>query len=162
MGRSANYSRESCAVAACLDVIGEPWTLLIIRDALSGKTRFEQWQDGLGLARNVLAARLKSLTAAGVFEARQYCARPPRYEYLLTPKGEALRPLVVHMMHWGTQHVYGEIKPGGEYVHTACGHTLTPQTRCLHCQAAVEAGDVRYQVTGKATTLRDLLKSRGE
>ena len=149
-------------MAACLDVIGEPWTLLIIRDALAGKTRFEQWQDGLGLARNVLAARLKSLTAAGVFEARQYCARPPRFEYLLTEKGEALRPLVLHMMHWGTRHVYGEVKPGGEYVHATCGHTLTPETRCLHCQAPVEAGDVRYRATGKATTLRDLLKSREE
>ena len=160
MGRSANYSRESCAVAACLDVVGEPWTLLIIRDAMGGKTRFEQWQDSLGLARNVLAARLKSLTAAGVFEARQYCARPPRYEYVLTEKGEALYPLVLHMMHWGTRHVYGEIKPGTEYVHASCGHTLTPQTRCLHCGEAVGPGDVRYRETGKAPTLRDLLKAK--
>lgn len=162
MGRSANYSRESCAVAACLDVVGEPWTMLIIRDALAGKTRFEQWQEGLGLARNVLAARLKSLTAAGVFEARQYCARPPRYEYLLTEKGEALRPLVLHMMHWGTRHVYGEVKPGTEYVHTACGHTLTPETHCGHCHRPVEAADILYRETGKAPTLRDLLKIREE
>ena len=161
MGRSANYSRESCAVAACLDIIGEPWTLLIIRDALSGKTRFEQWQEGLGLARNVLAARLKSLTAAGVFEARQYCARPPRYEYLLTEKGEALRPLVLHMMDWGTRHVYGEVNPGGAYVHTRCGHTLMPQTHCVHCQGAVEADEVRYQASGKPTSLFELHKSRG-
>ncbi len=156
MGRSANYSRESCAVAACLDVVGEPWTLLIIRDALSGKTRFEQWQDGLGLARNVLAARLKSLTAAGVFAARQYCARPPRYEYLLTPKGEALRPLVVHMMHWGKHYVYGEVDPGGEYIHTRCGQTLVPETWCASCNGPVAAGDIRYRETGKATTLREL------
>ena len=139
MGRSANYSgtssRRGCVPGRhrrAVDSIDQR-----PRRALAGKTRFEQWQDGLGLARNVLAARLKSLTADGVFEARQYCVRPPRFEYLLTGKGEALRPLVLHMMHWGTQHVYGEVKPGGEYVHTACGHTLTPQTRCLHCQAAV-------------------------
>jgi len=162
MGRSANYSRESCAVAACLDVIGEPWTMLIIRDAFTGTTRFEQWQDGLGLARNVLAARLKSLTAAGVFEARLYCARPKRYEYVLTEKGEALRPLILHMMHWGTRHVYGEVKPGGEYVHTRCGHCLTPGTYCLHCDAPVKAGDVTYRETGKAPTLRELLKEKVE
>ncbi len=158
MGRSANYSRESCAVAACLDVIGEPWTLLIIRDAFGGVTRFEQWQERLGLARNVLASRLKSLTAEGVFEARQYCARPPRYEYVLTEKGEALRPLILHMMDWGTRHVYGEVNPGGEYVHTHCGHTLTPATYCEHCNTPVK-GDFTYRETGKGTPLRELERS---
>ena len=162
MGRSANYSRESCAVAACLDVIGEPWTLLIIRDAFSGTTRFEQWQDSLGLARNVLAARLRSLTADGVFEARQYCVRPPRFEYLLTPKGEELRPLIIHMMDWGTRHVYGELKPGGEYLHTRCGHTLTPATYCVHCSTPVKPGEFTYRDTGKGATLRDLESHRPE
>jgi DNA-binding HxlR family transcriptional regulator len=160
MGRSANYSRESCAVAACLDVIGEPWTLLIIRDAFAGTTRFEQWQERLGLARNVLAARLKSLTAAGVFEARLYCPRPKRYAYVLTEKGEELRPLILHMMHWGTRHVYGEVKPGGEYVHTRCGHSLTPATYCVHCNTPVRADDFTYRETGKAPTLRELLKDK--
>ncbi len=161
MGRSANYSRESCAVAACLDIIGEPWTLLIIRDAFGGVTRFEQWQDRLGLARNVLAARLKSLTAAGVLEARLYCARPKRYEYLLTEKGDALRPLIIHMMHWGTQHVYGAARPAGEYVHKGCGHTLTPATHCVHCNTAVGAGDFTYRETGPGLTLRELEKVKG-
>jgi hypothetical protein len=58
--------------------------------------------------------------------------------------------------------VYGEIKPGGEYVHTACGHTLTPQTHCAHCLGPVGASDIRYRETGKAPTLRDLLKTRRE
>jgi len=159
MGRSANYSRESCAVAACLDVVGEPWTLLIIRDAFAGTTRFEQWQDSLGLARNVLAARLKSLTAAGVFEARQYCIRPPRFEYLLTQKGRALHPLVLHMMDWGTRFVYGAARPGGEYVHTSCGRTLRPVTYCAHCNSPVDAEDVGYRDIGKGATLAELEKA---
>ncbi len=145
-------------MAACLDVIGEPWTLLIIRDAFGGTTRFEQWQDRLGLARNVLASRLKSLTAAGVFEARQYCVRPPRFEYLLTLKGEALRPLILNMMHWGTRHVYGQVNPGGEYIHTSCGHTLAPATYCSHCDTPVD-GNFAYRETGKGTPLRELEKA---
>ncbi len=158
MGRSANYSRENCAVAACLDVVGEPWTLLIIRDAFAGTTRFEQWQEGLGLARNVLAARLKSLTAQGVFEMRLYCARPRRYEYILTDKGMELRPLIMHMMHWGARHVYGETKPGSEYVHISCGHSLTPGTYCVHCNGPVENGDFSLRTNEEAPTLKDIAK----
>ena len=71
MGRTADYSRQSCSIAATLEVIGDPWTLLVIRDAFNGVRRFEQWQERLGVARNVLAARLKTLVAHGVMEARR-------------------------------------------------------------------------------------------
>ncbi len=107
MGRSANYTKQQCAVAATLDVIGKPWTLLIIRDAFRGVTRFDQWQESLGLARNVLALRLRSLVKQGIFETRLYCTRPNRYEYLLTPKGEELRPIIDHMQVWGERHLSG-------------------------------------------------------
>ena len=76
MGRTADYSRQSCSIAATLEVIGDPWTLLVIRDAFNGVSRFEQWQDRLGVARNVLAARLKSLVQHGVLEPRLYSERP--------------------------------------------------------------------------------------
>ena len=85
MGRTADYSRQSCSIAATLEVIGDPWTLLVIRDAFHGVSRFEQWQERLGVARNVLAARLKSLVQHGVLEPRLYSERPPRNEYVLFP-----------------------------------------------------------------------------
>ena len=87
MGRTADYTNERCSVAATLEVVGDPWTLLILRDAFAGVKRFEQWQERLGVARNVLAARLKTLVAHGVMETRRYSERPPRHEYWLTEKG---------------------------------------------------------------------------
>jgi DNA-binding HxlR family transcriptional regulator len=91
MGRTADYTRERCAIAATMEIVGDPWTLLILRDAFRGVKRFEQFQERLGVARNVLAARLKSLVAHGVMEPRRYSERPPRQEYVLTAKGVALR-----------------------------------------------------------------------
>lgn len=111
MGRSADYSRQDCAIAATLSVVGEPWTLLIIRDAFKGIARFEQWQDSLGMARNVLAARLKHLVASGIFETKLYCERPKRYEYLLTDKGRELLPLLMKLTDWGRQHVCNDREP---------------------------------------------------
>ena len=95
MGRTADYSRQSCSIAATLEVIGDPWTLLVIRDAFNGVSRFEQWQENLGVARNVLASRLKSLVQHGVLEPRLYSERPPRNEYVLTAKGKDLYGVLV-------------------------------------------------------------------
>ncbi len=158
MGRSADYSKQRCAVAATLDIIGEPWTLLIIRDAFGGTARFEQWQDRLGLARNVLAARLKSLVKQGIFEQRLYCERPKRYEYVLTEKGEELRPLIVHMADWGTRHIYNGETPALTLVHKPCGHSLTTQMHCPHCAQAVQTAEVERQYNTPAKSLAELLR----
>jgi DNA-binding HxlR family transcriptional regulator len=159
MGRSADYSKQRCAVAATLDIIGEPWTLLIIRDAFGGTARFEQWQDKLGLARNVLAARLKSLVRQGIFEQRLYCERPKRYEYLLTDKGQELRPLIVHMVDWGTRHVYGGETPNLTMVHKPCGHSLTTIMHCAHCAQAVDHAEIQRRQNVDAKSLAELLKA---
>ncbi len=158
MGRSADYSKQRCAVAATLDIIGEPWTLLIIRDAFGGTARFEQWQDRLGLARNVLAARLKSLVKQGILEQSLYCERPKRYEYLLTEKGQELRPLIVHMNDWGTRHVYGEETPSMTITHKPCGHALITQMHCAHCAQAVEHAEIARRFNTPAKSLAELLK----
>jgi DNA-binding HxlR family transcriptional regulator len=156
MGRSADYSRQRCTVAASLDIIGEPWTLLIIRDAFRGISRFEQWQDNLGLARNVLAARLKHLVAHGVFEQRLYCERPQRYEYLLTQKGRELRPLMLHMADWGAKYIYTNETPSVELVHNACGHVIEPVTHCAHCNGTVSPDDVQLRRNPDARSLGEI------
>lgn len=158
MGRSADYTKQRCAIAASLHIIGEPWTLLILRDAFRGLTRFEQWQDSLGMARNVLAARLKSLVAHGIFEQRVYCDRPRRHEYVLTVKGHELRPVIVHLADWGTRHIYGGDRPMVEMVHEGCGHTLSPVTHCAQCQGRVSIGDVIVRQNPTARSLAELFK----
>ena len=161
MGRSADYTRQNCAIAATLDIVGEPWTLLIIRDAFKGIARFEQWQLSLGMARNVLAARLKHLVAHGIFEARLYCDRPRRHEYVLTDKGHELRPVILHMMDWGKRNVYGEHGPSTDLIHT-CGHELVPQTRCTHCQATLARGDLTVRHNPDAPSIAQLYERTPE
>lgn len=161
MGRSADYSKQKCAIAATLDIVGEPWTLLILRDSLRGLSRFEQWQDSLGLARNVLAARLKSLIKNGIFEARVYCERPRRHEYLMTEKGYELRPIILHMMDWGERHVYGEQQAETELVHI-CGQRFKPVVHCAHCDAAVKLGDMTVVYNEESPTVGDIQSLRLE
>jgi DNA-binding HxlR family transcriptional regulator len=142
MGRTADYTNERCAIAATLEVVGDPWTLLILRDAFQGVKRFEQWQERLGVARNVLAARLKSLVANGVLEPRRYSERPPRQEYVLTPKGRALSPVLLTMAEWGDQHVYGLGKGPVHFVHKTCGCDFHPKLACEACGEIVDGRDL--------------------
>jgi DNA-binding HxlR family transcriptional regulator len=144
MGRTADYSNESCTVAAALSVVGDPWTLLILRDAFGGSTRFEQWQSKLGVARNVLAARLKSLVAHGVLTTRLYSEHPPRREYTLTHKGRDLLPVLLTLHAWGERHVYGHDCAPREFIHS-CGARLEPRLTCAACEAAVTGRDLRVE-----------------
>ena len=93
--RRTSYEQMNCSIASALDVVGEPWTLLIVRDAFYGVRRFDDFQENLGIARNVLTARLKKLVEAGVFRKTAYRQRPLRHEYRLTDKGSALFTVIV-------------------------------------------------------------------
>ena len=150
MGRTADYSRQICSVAATLEVVGDPWALLILRDAFADVRRFEQWQERLGVARNVLAARLKSLVGHGVLKKRLYNQHPPRHEYALTDKGRDLYGVLVTMAAWGDRHVYCTGGPV-EFVHRACGAPFEPRVVCEACGEAVGPGDLERS-TGHATT----------
>lgn len=157
MGRTADYSNESCSIAASLEVIGDPWTILVIRDAFQGVSRFEQWQERLGVARNVLAARLKSLVAHGVLEPRLYSDRPPRNEYVLTQKGKDLADVLLTLHGWGSKHLYGEMDAGVMIKHKTCGAELTPRIACACCGEIVQRRDIDMQVTGDRPTVADVL-----
>jgi DNA-binding HxlR family transcriptional regulator len=160
MGRTADYSQQVCSVAATLEVVGDPWTLLILRDAFAGVRRFEQWQERLGVARNVLAARLKSLVAHGVLDKRLYSEHPPRHEYVLTAKGRDLWGVLLTMAAWGDQHVYGA--PGGpvQFTHKACGAAFSPGMVCQACGEVVGSADLS-RVEGPSTaTVGEALRVR--
>jgi len=126
-----------CSIARALDVVGEWWTLLILRDALRGTTRFDDFHESLGMARSVLTARLKRLTDAGVLDRFQYREHPPRHEYQLTDKGRALFPVVAALQRWGDDWAAGPGGPPALLVHEPCGHTIQPQFICPDCHGEV-------------------------
>ncbi len=161
MARTADYSAQVCSIAAALEVVGDPWTLLVVRDALRGKRRFEQFQTQLGCARNVLTARLKALVEQGVLERRQYSERPPRFEYAPTDKARDLFPVIVALMAWGDRHVYGEDGGPVRLTHD-CGAVLEPVTACRACGEAATARSVRLEVTGERTAGEALARLKGE
>jgi DNA-binding HxlR family transcriptional regulator len=99
-----NFSRMACPIARSLERVGEWWSILIIRDALHGFTRFDQFQRSLNIAPNMLTRRLNALVNAGLLRRRRYSERPPRYEYILTKKGRDFRPVLIAMTTWGNRH----------------------------------------------------------
>jgi DNA-binding HxlR family transcriptional regulator len=99
------YEGQTCSIARALEVVGERWTLLILRDAFLGIRRFDGFQESLGVARNVLCDRLDRLVSEGILERRPYSERPPRYDYLLTEKGRDLAVPLLALMQWGDRHL---------------------------------------------------------
>ena len=98
-----SYDGQNCSIARALEIVGERWTLLIVRDVLLGLRRFDQLQESLGIARNVLAARLNRLVDEGILERVPYSERPLRHEYRLTKKGRELEPALAALRRWGDQ-----------------------------------------------------------
>ncbi|MBU6372170.1 MAG: helix-turn-helix transcriptional regulator [Alphaproteobacteria bacterium] len=140
-----DLDREACSLARALAVVGDRWTLLVLREAFLRVRRFDEFAARLGIARRVLAARLAHLTAEGVLEKVQYEARPPRYEYRLTEKGLALYPVILSLVHWGDAHYAGRAGPPLLHRHRACGHDFRSVLACSVCGEAVEARGVEVR-----------------
>jgi DNA-binding HxlR family transcriptional regulator len=131
-----------CSIAGTLEIIGDRWSILILRDAFRGVRRFEEIQQDLGIARNVLTDRLNKLVDHGVLERRQYQDRPARFEYRLTPKGVDLSPALVALMRWGDKHLAGEEGPT-VLVHEACGTPIDQTFICWDCDTTVAPAQIR-------------------
>ena len=138
-----DYASQVCSIAGALEVVGERWTLLIVRDVLLGLRRFDEIQADLGIARNVLQTRLRRLVDQGVLEKRLYQERPPRYEYRLTDKGLDLWPIVVSLMQWGDRHAAPAAGPPVRLVHRGCGGAVDGHRTCTVCGARLSAREVR-------------------
>lgn len=135
------YEHQVCSIARSLELIGDRWTLLIVRDAFRRVRRFDDFRAELGVAHNVLSDRLSRLTEAGVLERRRYQQRPDRYEYHLTQQGQDLWPVVMSLLFWGDRY----LAPDGPPViplHRNCGGHLTPQLNCADCGASLASRDV--------------------
>src|SRR4051794_25115093 len=149
-----DYTDEVCAIAGTLELIGERWTLLIIRDAFLGIRRFEHFQRDLGIARNVLQTRLERLVDAGILRRERYQERPERFEYRLTTKGIELWPVLVSLMKWGDRHLYPE-GPPVVLVHKECGGAVDDHRMCDRCGAPLEAWDVEPKLGRGAPVPQD-------
>jgi DNA-binding HxlR family transcriptional regulator len=149
----------NCSVAQSLEVIGEWWTLLIVRDAFFGVSRFEEFQSRLGIARNILATRLETLVAAGILERRVYEEARGRSDYVLTEKGRALWPVLTALRQWGDDWMVGEGYEPVEMVHRTCGERARAEMVCGHCGERLHGRDLRV-VPGPGSDGRSRLPVR--
>lgn len=140
-----DFSDMHCSMARTLEAIGDPWSLLIIRDAFYGLRRFDEFITDLGIARNTLTDRLGKLVDQGVFEKVVYQQRPVRHEYRLTDKGRDLLGVVMAMMAYGDRWEADDpAEVPTTFEHTRCGESpLTAQVTCNHCGDPLELGEVR-------------------
>ena len=142
------YDNQLCSIARTLEVIGDRWTLLVIRDAFLGLRRFEDFQKSLGVARNVLTDRLNRLVDEGILRRNLYQERPERFEYRLTRKGVELWPAMMTMMKWGDRYLYPERHPR-LILHKDCGGEIDERLHCSKCGTELGPTDV-YVEAGPA------------
>jgi DNA-binding HxlR family transcriptional regulator len=138
-----------CSVAAALNLVGEKWALLTVREIALGNKRFDVIAKNTGAPRDRLTARLRTLEAAGVVERRQYSDHPPRYEYELTQAGLELRSVLQVLRAWGDR--WAVDAPPAAFMHS-CGHELDPAVICRHCEAEVSGGDLKVRVLAPGWT----------
>jgi DNA-binding HxlR family transcriptional regulator len=128
-----DYEGQNCSIARTLELVGERWTMLIIRDALLGMHRFDEFRTSLGIARNILTDRLNRLVNSGILERSRYQEMPPRWNYTLTDRGRELATPILALMHWGDRHLAGEHGPPRLVRHATCGGDVTEQHVCASC-----------------------------
>jgi DNA-binding HxlR family transcriptional regulator len=140
------YDSQVCSIARSLEVIGERWSLLIVRDALfAGATRYSDFQRNLGIATNILKARLDGFVEAGIMRRQRYSEQPELYEYLLTDKGRALAPALVALSEWGDRWAT-DGEPPILYTHSVCGAGITQQTVCAHCGRVDDPAEIQATI----------------
>jgi DNA-binding HxlR family transcriptional regulator len=144
LGRT--YENQICSAARALEVVGERWSLLIIRDALfAGITKFSEFQRSLGIAPNILANRLDGFVEAGLMEQRRYSEQYGHHEYVLTGKGRDLLPVIIALSAWGDRWAAPD-GPPIHYLHETCGERVDLQLHCDACHAVVEPTQVKAEL----------------
>lgn len=138
-----DYPGQICSIARSLEVIGERWSLLIVRDVMNGRRRFDELQKGLGVARNVLSARLQRLVEEDILERRAYQQGPQRFEYFLTEKGLGLWPALVALLAWGDRYSPDPNGPPMLIVHKECGGAVSDRGICEECGKVLHARDAK-------------------
>lgn len=136
----ADLARKACTVARAIEIVGDEWTLMLLREMFLGGRRFDDLERQTGAAPHVLSRRLKRLETVGVLRRCMYSAHPPRYEYRLTAKGRGLWPVVIALKVWGDRWLDNDGTPV-EIVHKDCGRTVIPHVTCPDCGKPMQAHD---------------------
>ncbi|NUP68077.1 MAG: helix-turn-helix transcriptional regulator [Nonomuraea sp.] len=137
------YEAQACSIARALEVVGERWSLLIVREALfGGATRYRDFQNSLGIATNVLKTRLDGFVKAGIMRRHKFADQPELFEYLVTEKGRALAPALVALSAWG-DHWVTDGEPPILYTHATCGAEITQQTTCADCGHVDDPAEIK-------------------
>jgi DNA-binding HxlR family transcriptional regulator len=148
------------SVVSTIETVGDRWIIFIIREAFFGNKTFEQFQANLGIATNILSARLKKLVLNGIFERLKNKDDGRRFIYKLTPKGFELYPIILALMNWGDRWLAGKEGPPLLLYHKNCGHRLEPVMCCAHCRKPVHAREVTYEEKVKRTIEVDIQKKK--
>lgn len=135
-----------CSIARALSVVGDRWTLLLLREAFLGAKRFEDFHHHTGAARHIVGERLGHLVDHGVLERVKYNDRPARFEYALTAKGDDLYPVIVSLLAWGDRWMIDDLRPSLTLVHEGCGNAVTPELRCPRCSDPIQPRDVHHVI----------------
>jgi DNA-binding HxlR family transcriptional regulator len=158
-----SFASQNCSIARPLSVLGERWTLLVLRELFLGHRRFDEMQAELGVATNILSARLATLVDEGIARRRRYSEHPERFEYHLTEKGRELLPILLAFVRWGDRHTAGLAGPPVENVHTECGHVFHMVPTCSHCGEEIKPKSVRARLgPGASGAQRKRAKQRVE
>jgi DNA-binding HxlR family transcriptional regulator len=145
-----SFGRMVCPIARSLERVGEWWSILILRDALHGLTRFDEFQKSLGIAPNMLTRRLNALVEAGLIERRRYSERPPRYEYVPTARGNDFRPILIALLAWGNKHFAPE-GPSVLLVNSKTGAVADPILVDAHTGRPINELDYAFAAGPSAT-----------
>jgi DNA-binding HxlR family transcriptional regulator len=132
------FAGQHCSIAGSLEVLGERWTLLVMREVLLGRTRFADIKRNTGIAPNILSDRLSTLVDQGLLKRRRYTDTPESYEYVPTRKGVDVNPILQALLGWGDKHATPAGGPPRVIVHTTCGHDAHPAMHCSHCGEALD------------------------
>ena len=140
--KRTSLQQHPCSIARTLDVVGEWWSPLILRDVAYGVRRFRELQEDLGVSANILSDRLETLVSEGLLETRVYQERPQRHEYHLTEKGLDLVPALLALMAWGDRWAWPRGRGPVRVLHEQCGEEVSVQLRCEHCDTALAPHDL--------------------
>lgn len=160
--RWEELDREPCSLARSLSIVGDRWTLLVLRECFLRVRRFEEFEQRLGIARHVLADRLKKLTDAGVLRKEPYQERPRREEYRLTEKGLDLYPVMLALLDWGDKWMSGPEGPPLLRRHKPCGHVTHAVHTCSECGEELKARDMTVELGPGAPAAMKAAGGKGE
>lgn len=141
--RRTSFANWPCSIARTMDLLGDWWTPLVLREAFYGVTRFDAFQQELGIARNTLADRLRRLVDEGLLDKRPYQSDPVRHDYVLTEKGRDFFGVLAAMNTWGNRWLSGDEGAPVVFRHEPCGHDSAAEVVCAHCKEPMTAADTR-------------------